>query len=531
MCTHAPTNRYKGYDIRNVTKTHPACLRCTSAGKECGGYKKPVDKRTREWRDSNARGSANNQNNVALQIRYRSKARPSVTAVPLPLSSACRIDLDWNGRWYLDFYHNRTAVRFSHYFQNSFWHGLVFQMCENYPAVRHAMIAISAWHTQLERIPKSHKEDRDPRLTLHHSAKAIACLRESLSSHGLTRTHRQVVLVTCLIFTVLALFQGDLYSARTHLTSGYKLFKEWDVQDDKGATGLALEQAFVQMHVHWFFCSHSELFVEDAEPLHGEYQISPNTTGALSKITPHIYSGIDQMDRVQEFATLVSGLVLDRTTYGFDIGPASSTGRDAAAVSTKLRFCRSRLTASLIELDSLAPGDCDSLKFLSLWIDIIEIKLAVAKSQKPDEMAYDDHLEQFQNITRLVQFLAGPGSGSSDIESSPFNHRFSILPALLWSAAKCRDWQVRRDLCSIMHSRPGDGYWLCATTVALKRLIDVESTGVKPGDIIPKAARAYLVNVNIRTDESKVKLRYRRPQYVSHSKHGGDEWEGETMNY
>ncbi|KAJ5040795.1 hypothetical protein NUH16_011087 [Penicillium rubens] len=536
MCTHAPAKRYAGYDIRNVTKRIPLVSGVRAQAGNAVVTKKLVDKRTREWRESNARDSANNQNNVALQIRYRSKAPPSITAVPLPLSSTCQIDVDWNGRWYLDFYHNRTAVRFSHYFQNSFWHGLVFQMCENYPAVRHAMIAISAWHTQLERIPTSHKEDRDPRLTLHHSAKAIACLRESLareilSSHGLTRTHRQVVLVTCLIFTVLALFQGDLYSARTHLTSGYKLFKEWDVQDDKDATGLALEQAFVQMHVHWFFCSHSELFVEDAKPLYREYQIFPNTTAALSKITPHIYSGIDQMDRVQEFATLVSGLVLDRTIYGFDIGPASSTGRDAAAVSIKLRLCRSRPTASLIELDSLAPRDCDSLKFLSLWIDIIEIKLAVAKSQKPDEMAYDDHLEQFQNITRLVQFLAGPGSGSSDVESSPFNHRFSILPALLWSAAKCRDWQVRRDLCSIMHRRPGDGYWLCATTVALKRLIDVESTAVKPGDIIPKASRAYLVNVNIRAEESKVKLRYRRPQYVSHSKHGGDEWEDETMNY
>ncbi|KAJ5264700.1 hypothetical protein N7505_007493, partial [Penicillium chrysogenum] len=50
--------------------------------------------RTREWRESNARDSANNQNNVALQIRYRSKAPPSITAVPLPLSSTCQIDVD-----------------------------------------------------------------------------------------------------------------------------------------------------------------------------------------------------------------------------------------------------------------------------------------------------------------------------------------------------------------------------------------------------------------------------------------------------
>lgn len=409
-------------------------------------------------------------------------------------------------------------------------------MCENYPAVRHATIAISAWHIQLERIPTSHKEDRDPRLALHHSTKAIACLRESLARemltpHGSNRTHKQVVLVTCLIFTVLALFQGDLDSARYHLTSGYKLFKEWDVREDKDDTGLALRRAFAQMHVHWFFCSHSELFVVDAELLHGEYLVSPNTTAALSKITPHLYSGIDQMDRVQEFSTLVSGFVLDCTTCGFDIGPASSTGRGAKAVLTKLRFCRSRLMAVLVELDGLAPEDCDSLKVFSLWIDIMEIKLAVAKSQKPDEMVYDNHLEQFQHITKLVQILAGSVSGSSDIEFSHFKYRYCILPALLWSATKCRDWQVRRDMCSIMQKRPGDDYWTSATTVALKRLIDVESAGVKPGDIIPETARAYLVNVKIQSEESKVELRYRRPQHMSQSKHGGDEWESDSINY
>lgn len=408
-------------------------------------------------------------------------------------------------------------------------------MCESYPAVRHAMIAISVWHTQLERIP-SHKEDRYPRLALHHSTKAIACLRESLAQeslapHSLNRTHKQVVLVTCLIFTALALFQGDFCSARYHLISGYRLFKEWDVQKDKGATGQALRQAFVQMHVHWFFCSHSELFVQDAELLYGEYQISPNTTAALPKITPHLYSAIDHMECVQEFATLISDLILDRTTCGFNIGPASSTGYNATVVLIKLRLCKSRLMAVLIELDSLAAEDCETLKFFSLCIDIIGLKLAVAKSSKPDEMAYDDHLEQFRHITKLAQSLAGSGLGSSDTESSPFNHRDAIFPALLWSAAKCRDWQVRRDLCSIMHKRPGDDYWISATTVALKRLIDVESIGVKSGNIIPEAARAYLVNVEIQHKESKVELRYCRPRYVPHSRHGGDEWESDSMNY
>ncbi|OQD92557.1 hypothetical protein PENSOL_c040G07762 [Penicillium solitum] len=390
---------------------------------------------------------------------------------------------------------------------------------------------MSAWHTQLEQIPTSFK-DQGPSLTLRHSTKAIAYLRESLAREDPTpyssrRTPKEVVLVTCLTFTLLTLFQGDLYSARRHLASGYKLFKEWDVQQDKGATSLALTQAFSQMHVYWSFCSYSELFVKDSAQLNSEYRISPITTAAPSNITP-LYSGIDQMDCVQKFSTLVSGFILDYTTCGFDIGPASSIGRGAAVVLTKLRLCRSHLLAVLVELDGLAPEDCDSLKVFSLLIDVIEIKLAVAKNQPPDEMVYDDHLEQFQHITKLARTLADSATGLSDIVISPFSYRYSVLPTLLWSAAKCRDWQVRRDIFYIMYKRPEDDYWASATTVALKRLIDIESTGVKPGDIIPESARAYWVNVKIQSEGSRVELRYRRPPYL---KHGSHEWEKNSINY
>lgn len=339
------------------------------------------------------------------------------------------------------------------------------------------------------------------------------------------------MLVTCLTFTLLTVFQGDLYSARRHLASGYKLFKVWDDQQDQDATGIAIRQAFAQMHVYWSFCSYTALFVEDSEQLNSGYPTSPNTTTALSNINPPLYSGIDQMDRIQKFSILVSGFILDYTPCGFDIGPANYIGHGAAVVLAKLRLCRSHLLAVLTELEGLALEDCDSLNVLSLLIDVIEIKLAVAKIQPPDEMIYDDHLEQFQHITKLAQALADSATGSSDVTISPFNHRYSVLPALLWSAAKCRNWQVRRDIFYITYRRPEDDDWASAATVALKRLIDMESNGVKPGDVIPESARAYWINVKIHSEESRVELRYRRPPYESHLRHGSHKWEKNSIEY
>ncbi|CAG7990570.1 unnamed protein product [Penicillium salamii] len=83
----------------------------------------------------------------------------------------------------------------------------------------------------------------------------------------------------------------------------------------------------------------------------------------------------------------------------------------------------------------------------------------------------------------------------------------------------------------MMDDQSGSDYWASATTVALKRMIDTESNGVKPGENIPEAARACVINVKIYTPESKVELRYRRPKHSPHLKHGSDEWESDIMSY
>jgi hypothetical protein len=365
-------------------------------------------------------------------------------------------------------------------------------------------------------------------VALHHSTKAIKCLRKSLAQEIVFqdspgRIHKQVILVTCVILTILGLFQGDLSASRYHLVSGYRLFKEWDVWKDEGSTGLALRQLFAQIHVQWSICTYPELFADNTEVSHDE------TTAAPPEIVAPTSTDFGQLHRVERFVAVVGGLILDVTPCGFDVGAASSIQHGGAVVLTKLRLWKRRLMAFLIEANSLAPDDCDALRLVELWGGIIDIKLAVATSQNPNEMSYDDHLELFRHTTKMAQVLAG--SGSNDVPLSPFVYRFSVLPSLLWSGAKCRDWRVRRDICSILLRWTGDDYWVSATTLALKRLISVESSGVEEGHIIPEAARAESVNVSIQSGGSKVKLRYRRSRCMSHPKNGINEWESDAMYY
>lgn len=452
------------------------------------------------------------------------------------MASSRQIELNWSARWHLDFYQNRTSVGFARHFKNSYWHALILSMCEQQPAVRHAAVAMGAWHARYERNSLGITYDWDSSLGLRHSIQAIACLQESLAREiptprGTNRTHKQVVLVTCLFFTLLALFQGEFYSARCHLISGFQLLEDWDAQADKSPTGLALRQSFAQMHVHWFFCSHSDLFLNDPELHPNESWISSHTIDALSSFVPDNYSGVVQMGRIQMFWTLVSSLILNCTIDGFDIGPANVISDEVEVIFAKVRLCRILLISVLRQLKGLTPENCDSLKVISLWIDIIQIKLDCAKSQNPDEMAYDDHLEQFRRITKTGQTLVDSADTPSDINFSPFNYRSAIFPALLWSAAKCRDWHTRRDMLYIIQRRAGDDTWASATSVALARLIEVESRGSNPEDIIPEPARAHRVEVKIESSSSQVQLRYRRSKSASQPEHCGDGWDRDFMEY
>lgn len=278
---------------------------------------------------------------------------------------------------------------------------------------------------------------------------------------------------------------------------------------------MALRQAFAQMHVHWSFCSSFQLVFQDFPRFSSKYWTSLNTTATPSKMSPPLYSGIDQMDLVQKFTILISRFILDYTTCGFDIGPASAIGHGMALVLTRLRLYRSHLLVVLVEWGCLAPEACDSLKIFSWLIYVIDIKLAVSKSQRTDEMVYDDHLEQFQNISELERALADSDTAFSDITISPFSYRYSVLPSLLWSAVKCRHWQVRHDILYLMYKRPEYEYWDSATTIALKKLIEIESAEIKLRSIVPESARAYWVSVKIQSEDFRVEIWYRRPSYES----------------
>ncbi|CAG8006309.1 unnamed protein product [Penicillium salamii] len=527
---------------KKCDEARPACLQCTSSGRQCEGYELFIDKRTRTWRDF----EANDQNALALRSQHASNPGPFLAVTHLPFNPF-RPNLTWNERWYLDFYRHRAAPLLSSDHASAFWNVLALQICDQHPVVCHAAIAMGAWYYQLERDPSGHKKGHERLLALYHSTKAISSLREILAQEssnpkGLTmgspsHLYKELILATCVIFAMLAFLQGDLSTFRSHLVSGFKLFRQWGVAKNS-LYGLFLKEISARIHCYCVFYGNTEIlkvFPQEAAGFHVHIAMLPSHTALLPEAPISVLTPIKQLDQDEPVMALFGGLLLKGTFSDFEIGPANFIRCGAAVIFTRVQFSiasgqfwRDELIAILEQSESLAPQNCNHLNLIAIWADIIGIKVAVAETPDTDEMAFDDHLAQFQRVTKMAQEVAESSLNADQF--APMFYRNAIFPALLWAGVKCRDWLVRREICYILRNLAGDHYWVRAISAAFSRFVLVESDGVKWGETIPKAARFDSVRIKICREESRVELRY-RTAHTLQLENAYDHWESDLIYY
>ncbi|CAI7588828.1 unnamed protein product [Penicillium glandicola] len=408
--------------------------------------------------------------------QYKAPHTLSLNAM-VRLVDPSQVHLNWTERWHLDYFRKCTVVQCMDYFEDPFWGRMVHQMCEEHPAVRHAAIAMGARQRQFEEVQTKQIKDGESLLALSHSSKAIACLQSSLSREQSNRIHKETVLVTCVILTMLALFQEDMFAARCHFLSGYRLLEEWLAVDyERSPNGQTLKQAFAQVHTHFLTCEDPRKFVED------KVLITPG----IAEIRKMIKSpGIDEYKRDSHFLMVIGWqLVRSHPGGGFSIGPATlPIGRGEISVLSKIRLWRNQLKCVLKNGDILQRHR-DMLNVLELWSVVLNINLAVASNPEHLEVLFDDHTAHFERAVGFAKILLRFGSEKVPLPETPT--KISVVNALLWCGVKSRDWSVRKDIVSLLNLCKHQDPWIRAATAAFQRMIEIESNGVKQGDIIPQ---------------------------------------------
>lgn len=125
---------------------------------------------------------------------------------------------------YLRLFHEELAFDLSGYFETPFWTRLIPQQCHHEPAIKHAILDLSALYksAMLSQTHIAKFDDEHFNLALVQQSQAISSLRKALSSR---RNQMRLALVASLLFSCFESFQGDWETARQHIYGGLSILK------------------------------------------------------------------------------------------------------------------------------------------------------------------------------------------------------------------------------------------------------------------------------------------------------------------
>jgi hypothetical protein len=166
------SNRYLTvYVVRRVKcdEGRPACLRCISLRRVCGGYN-----------DAQLQPPRSSPSNIISII-----AGPSSDIHPSTQSHRS-----------FSFFVQRTSPQLAGFFGSHFWERLVLQTAYHEPAVRHGVVAIGSLHEMFEH--QTVMSDANKAFALKEYNLAIRHLLTPLPPNGERRI--DVCLITCILF-------------------------------------------------------------------------------------------------------------------------------------------------------------------------------------------------------------------------------------------------------------------------------------------------------------------------------------------
>ena len=124
---------------------------------------------------------------------------------------------------------------------DDFWKVVALRVSHDAPAVKHALLAVSALHEAAERSGKADKlGGLEDGFAVMEYNKAIRCLVELKDQDSMTGP--AVSLVTCVLFVCLEFMRGNISAAQKHIRSGSAILDsefnstETDVMDELSTT-------------------------------------------------------------------------------------------------------------------------------------------------------------------------------------------------------------------------------------------------------------------------------------------------------
>ncbi|KAJ5675730.1 hypothetical protein N7462_008627 [Penicillium macrosclerotiorum] len=459
-----PTRQAQGQNRKKVKsgfrrvkcdESRPACRRCVSTGRVCDGYG--------IW-GGGGTPYGPPQANRALSI-YRT---------PVPAGS-----LTHEEQAYFDWFMEKTTKKFAGLFNSDFWETLVFQASAQEPAVRHAVVALSAAH-RFDRnygpwtIPATYGFDAE-KFTLQQYNKAIINLRKTTASTK--KNALRVALITCMLFVTLEYLRGQYKMGSAHLRYGIKLLSNISTTQPRLALSPIILNPAEDFALNALIDSYARLAIQSAMFGHVPSELCVVTCDPQNNALPYKFSSVlDARRRLDDL--LIRSHCLKRHLHNLKMAQQPTDDPEIFEIRQRILNDLSlwrkayHATVTLLEEESEPCKDRFGYLLLSAYYEMCVIMTSVSLSSE-GELVFESYIDNFVAILtgfdKLWEFWRLQAIQTKEwdeiLKSAECGgHGFTVesgfIPPVYYTALKCRVPRIRRYAIRMLRSVPHrEGVW------------------------------------------------------------------------
>jgi hypothetical protein len=161
------------------------------------------------------------------------------------------------------YFRDRAAPEMAGYFNEGFWDRVLLQRTVSARSLRHAVVAVGSLHEKYATGNLAQANDvSDYYFAMQQYSRAVTSLRQDLQDANVPR---EVVLMSCILFTCFDSLRGEYDSALAHLRNGLNLLNSWLAEPNHTLE----ERLLVEKNIRPLFLRlglQAILFVDDKAP-------------------------------------------------------------------------------------------------------------------------------------------------------------------------------------------------------------------------------------------------------------------------
>ncbi|RDW56717.1 hypothetical protein BP6252_14010 [Coleophoma cylindrospora] len=451
-----------------ILKAKTGCLTCKKRRIKCG-EEKPICRRCHS-----AKRDCTYNIFATPQLPHEIARRPSQpsTSPGRLLSSFSATENEWQA---FAFYFQRASISLGGIVDSDFWHGVVLQVSEAHPLVRHALFAISAIFRHTEECASESLAQCSCQhygLALRYYNKSIAGLREHLQHNNPT----PLAALTYTLYTCIEALLGHDQNVLSLIRQGYTMLLNCSHNSTLSKTDAILSE-----HVATQFSRLRLLSVLFGQPVGAEKDgesLLNIAVGAAETAADAARNGLFTiMNNSMAFQVEVAKYRGYSTAY--TMPPEWLTQWQQDLLHSLERWYQDSQKLSINFLLDVGEHKWDmsleGRRLTLLVLYYLNTKTWVSTVLSDDITCHDHHAEVFKTAvhkSEMLLIIAEDNPGRRSL----FSIEIGLIGILFYVAVKCRISTIRKRALSLLYLTPHkEGLWDRAETITVvRRVIELE---------------------------------------------------------